>query len=105
MYITGSLFSRCMNLVYFTGHPYQHYPELPLPPLEERDGVLNTKAIFPYKVGLKISFSLKRGNLIWNGLHKKGIYHATYTNCFNIIMGVPSPRLIGYRGRRSILNL
>ena len=51
VYITGSLFSRCMNLVGFTAHPYQHYPELPLPPLEERDGVLNKKAIFPYKVG------------------------------------------------------
>ena len=51
VYITGSLFSRCMNLVGFTAHPYQHYPELPLPLLEERDGVLNKKAIFPYKVG------------------------------------------------------
>ena len=51
VYITGSLFSRCMHLVGFTAHPYLHYPELPLPPLEERDGILNKKAIFSYKVG------------------------------------------------------
>ena len=57
MVITGSLFSRCMHLVGFTAHPYLHYPELPLPPLEERDGVLNKKGdFFRIKLGLKISF-------------------------------------------------
>ena len=46
-----------MNLVGFTAHPYQHYPELPLNPLEERDGVLNKKAIF-FRIsgGLKCLF-------------------------------------------------
>ena len=38
-----------MNLVGFTAHPCQKYPELPLPPLKEKDGVL--KAIFLNKVG------------------------------------------------------
>ena len=40
-----------MNLVGFTAHPYQKYPELSLQPLEEKDGVLKKKAIFLYKVG------------------------------------------------------
>ena len=47
------------------------------------------RRFFRIKWGLKNSFSLKRGNLIWNGLRRKGIYRATYTNCLNIIMGVP----------------
>ena len=61
VYITGSLFSRCMNLVGFTAHPYQHYPELPLPPLEERDGVLNKRRFFRIKWGLKMSFFTEKG--------------------------------------------
>ena len=44
-------FSRCINFVGFTAHPYQNYPELPLPPREEKDGFLKKKAIFRYKVG------------------------------------------------------
>ena len=43
-----SFFSRYMNLVGFTAHPYQNYPELYL---EEKDGVLKKKAIFVYKAG------------------------------------------------------
>ena len=35
-----------MNLVGFTAHPYQNYPELSLPPLEEKDGVLKKKSDF-----------------------------------------------------------
>ena len=64
----------------FSAHPYQHYPELPLKPLKERDGVLNKKAIFfRIKWGLKMSFFLlKRGNLIWNGLPKRA-FIARYT--------------------------
>ena len=59
--LPGSFFSRCMDLVGFTARPYQHYPELPLPPVEERDGVLNKKAIFPYRWGLKMSFFPEKG--------------------------------------------
>ena len=84
-----------MNLVGFTAHPYQNYPELPLP----KDGVLKKNAIlfcYSIKWGRKIYFSLKMGRSYLNGRRKKGIYRATYTYCLNIFIGVPPPGLIRY---------
>ena len=53
-----------MNLVGFTAHPYQNYPELPLP----KDGVLNGKMrFFCIKWGRKIYFSLKMGRSTQKG--------------------------------------
>ena len=91
-----SLFSRYMDLVGFTAHPYQNYPELSLPPLEEKDGVLKKRRFFGIKWGLEIYFSLKRDNLIWCGRRKNGIYRATYKYWLYIFKRVPPPGLIGY---------
>ena len=88
--------------VYASGRFYG--TSVPEVPLKEKNGVL--KAIFLNKVGVKISFILKRGNLIWNGRRKKGIYRSYIHILSQYHYGstAPGDNWI-YPGRRRILYL